>query len=227
MSMLRRSAILAALLLALAPTSAFATSLDAASTHAYITANYAFARASEARAKAAQSDTVRLTRRFGRECPKVGLGAPQNEEAQKLSYEVAGAIWSVTYGADAGPIATFIHAIRPLRWSNPTLTRAARGYAMSLHELASLPLPDLCGDVRTWSASGFRAIPPATARFDLHVESIEGHSIAPRLLARYEQPTDRSILARTTHLETKLEHIETVTGFDDWDSLLETLGLNQ
>ncbi len=177
--------------------------------------------------RAAESDTVRLIHRFGRECPKAGAGAPQNEEAQKLSYEVAGAIWSVTYGADAGPIATFIHAIGPLRWSNPALTRAARGYAKSLHELATLPLPDLCGDVRTWSASGFRAIPPATARFDLYVESIEGHSIAPRLLARYERPSDRSILARTTRVETKLEHIETVTGFDYWDSLLETLGLNQ
>jgi hypothetical protein len=32
---------------------------------------------------------------------------------------------------------------------------------------------------------------------------------------------------RTTNLEAKLEHTETVTGFNDWDSLLETLGLNQ
>ena len=28
-------------------------------------------------------------------------------------------------------------------------------------------------------------------------------------------------------LETKLEHTETVTGFNDWDTLLEALGLNQ
>jgi hypothetical protein len=225
--MLGRSGILAVLLLALAPAAALATPLDAASTHAYIAANYVFAQASAARAKAAQADTVSLTRRFARECPKAGAGAPQNEEAQKLSYEVAGAIWSVAYGADAGPIGVFVRAVKPLRWSNPTLTRAARGYARSLHELATLPVPNLCGDVHAWRASGFQTVPPTTVSFDLHVESIEGHSIAPRLLTPYERPSDRSILARTTRLETKLEHIETITGFDDWDSLLETLGLNQ
>jgi hypothetical protein len=225
--MLGRSAILAVLLLALAPAAVPAASLDATSTHTYIAANYTFVQASDARVRAAQADIIGLIHRFKRECPKVGAGAPQNEEAQKLSYEVAGAIWSVAYGADAGPIRAFIRAVRPLRWSNPALTRAARGYARSLHELASLPVPDLCGDVHAWSTSGFRIVAATTTRFDLHVESIEGHSIAPRLLAPYERPSDRSILERTTRLETKLEHVETVTGFNDWGSLLETLGLNQ
>ena len=34
-------------------------------------------------------------------------------------------------------------------------------------------------------------------------------------------------LARTSRLETKLLNTETVTGFSDWDQILETLGLNQ
>jgi hypothetical protein len=225
--MLRRSAILTVLVLAFAPAAARATSQDLTSTHAYIAANFAFAQASYARAGAAQSDALLLIRRFGRKCRNAGAGAPQNEEAQKLSYEVAGALWSVIYGADAGPIGTFVRAVRPLRWSNPALTRRAQDYARSLHELTTLPLPDLCGDVHAWSASGFLTVPAATISFDRHVESIEGHTIAPRLLAPYERASDRSILERTTRLETKLEHIETITGFNDWDSLLETLGLNQ
>ncbi|MFI5010514.1 MAG: hypothetical protein ACHQDY_09595 [Solirubrobacterales bacterium] len=225
--MLERSAILAVLLLALAPVIAPAAPLDAASTHAYIRANFAFAQASEARQGVAQAGAVHMIERFGRECRDAGAGSPQNEEAQKLSYEVAGALWSATYGADAGPIGVFVRAVGPLRWSNPTLTRRAHAYAKSLHELATLPVPDLCGDVHAWRASGFQTIPATTARFDRHVESIEGHTIAPRLLAPYERPSDRGILERTTRLETKLEHAETITGFDDWDSLLETLGLNQ
>ncbi len=226
--MLGRSAtILALLALGLAPATALATPQDVASTHAYIVANYAFAQASEAKAGTAQADVIRLDRKLGRECANAGKGSPQNEEAQKVSYEVAGAIWSVTYGADAGPIDTFLRAVKPLRWSNPRLTRIEQGYAKSLRGLGALPLPHVCNDVRAWSASSFQTIPAPTISFDRHVESLEGHTIPPRLLAPYEQPADRSILARTTSLETKLEHAETVTGFNDWDSLLETLGLNQ
>jgi hypothetical protein len=215
------------LALAEAPASALATPQDAAATRAYIEANFTFAQASQATAAIAQAATVRLTGRLARECRDAGAGSPQNEESQKLSYEAAGALWSVTYGADAGPIGAFVRAVAPLRWSNPRLTRAARSYTRSLHELATLALPDLCADVRTWSAGGFRTIPATTIRFDKYVESIEGHTIAPRLLAPYERPGDRSIVERTTRLETKLEHTETVTGFNDWDTLLEALGLNQ
>jgi hypothetical protein len=226
--MLRGSTILLVVLaLAVTPARALATPQDAAATHAYIVANFAFAQASRARAPVGQTATVRLTRELASECRGAGAGSPQNEESQKLSYEAAGALWSVTYGADAGPIRTFVRAVAPLRWSNPRLTRAAQSYTRSLHELATLPLPNLCADAHTWSASGFQAVPASTTRFDKYVESIEGHTIAPRLLAPYERPADRGIVARTTRLETELEHIETVTGFNDWDSLLETLGLNQ
>jgi hypothetical protein len=226
--MLRRSTVLLTVLaLAVAPARALGAPQDAAATHAYIVANFALAQASQARAAIAQAATVRLTRRLTGECRNAGAGSPENEESQKVSYEAAGALWSVTYGADAGPIRAFVRAVAPLRWSNPELTRAARDYARSLHELATLQLPNLCADVRTWSAGGFRTIPTSTIRFDRYVESIEGHTIAQRLLAPYEHPADRSIVERTTRLETKLEHTETVTGFDDWDSLLETLGLNQ
>ncbi len=216
-----------ALALAVTPTRALAMPQDVAATHAYIDANFTFAKASQARAAIAQAATVRLTSRVARECRDAGAGSPENEESQKVSYEAAGALWSVVYGADAGPIRAFVRAVAPLRWGNPELTHAAQTYARSLHELSTLVLPDLCADVRTWSAGGFRTLPATTTSFDRHVEAIEGHTIAPRLLAPYERPGDRSIVERTTQLETKLEHIETVTGFNDWDTLLETLGLNQ
>jgi hypothetical protein len=230
--MLGRSTVLLILLAlavapVLAPARALATPQDAAATHAYIKANFALAQASQARAAITQATAVRLTDRVARECHDAGAGSPENEESQKVSYEAAGALWSVIYGADAGPIRAFMRAVAPLRWSNSKLTRSAQSYARSLHELATLALPHLCADVRAWSAGGFRMIPATTIRFDNYVESIEGHTIAPRLLAPYERPGDRSIVERTTRLETKLEHTETVTGFNDWDSLLASLGLNQ
>ena len=150
---------------------------------------------------------------------------PRTKNPRRSATRPPGALWSVIYRADAGPIHTFVRAVRQLRWSNPKLTRTAQGYAMSLRELATLPLPNICADVRAWSASGFRTIPAATIRFDSYVESIEGHTISPRV--RPLRAPGRQSYSRTqTRLETKLEHAETVTGFNDWDSLLETLGLN-
>ncbi|HEY7952094.1 MAG TPA: hypothetical protein VID70_03845 [Solirubrobacteraceae bacterium] len=217
----------AATLSLLAPAAASAAPRDIAATHTYIQANYALARAVDARIASTQASIMERTEQFGRECGNVGAGSPQNEDAQKLSYEVAGALWSVSFGANAGPIHTFARAVKPLRWSSPKLTGLARAYAGSLLGLATLHLPDLCGDVRAWSASGFHTVPPATLRFDARVENLEPRTIAPRLLAPYESPADRGALTRTTHLESQLEANEFEVGFDDWTSLLGTLGLKQ
>jgi hypothetical protein len=223
----RTTMILTVIALGMAPAPAIATSRDLAATHAYIRANYAFARASEARVAPAQANIDALNQKLGRECPKVGAGSLQNEASQPMSYEVVVALWSSSYGTDAGPIRTFVDTVRRLRWSNSRLTHIAQSYARSLHELAALPMPDLCGDVSTWKASGFKTVPASTILLDRRVEAIEGKTIPASLLAPYEQPGDRGILASTMSLETKLQQTETVVGFNDWDLLLETLGLNQ
>ncbi len=223
----RATMIVTVLALGMAPATAIATPQDVASTHAYIQANYAFARATEAKVGAAQAKIEALNQKLGRECPHVAAGSPETEESQPLSYEVVVALWSVSYGTDAGPIRTFVDTVRRLRWSDHRLTHIAQSYATGLHEMATLPMPDLCGDVRAWTASGFKTVPAATTSLDRRAEGIETKTIPPRLLAPYEQPADRGILARTTRLETKLLQTETVVGFSDWDLVLGTLGLNQ
>lgn len=223
----RSTPLLVALVFALAPAAADANPLDVASTHAYIQANYAFARASDAIAGPTQQSILRFNKKLRKECPHVGEGSPQNEESQTPSHEVVGALWSISYGADAGPIRTFVRAIKPLRWSNHRLSRLVQRYTNSLRELAGLPLPDLCGDIGAWRASGYKTVPADTISFVSHAEAIEGHPIPARLLAPYELPSDRAMVKRTLRIEAKLEEIESVTGFDDWDLLLETLSLSQ
>jgi hypothetical protein len=223
----RLGILLALLAAAVAPATAVAAPRDVASTHAYIAANYAFLQAARAGEHTVNANVAKLNQRFGAQCPKVGAGSPQNEEAQKMSYEVAGALWSTLYHTDAPAVRRFARAVESLRWSNPKLTRIAHTYITSLRELTALQVPDLCGDVRAWAADGFKTVPASTASYDRHVEAIEGKSIPPRLLAPYEQPGERTLAARATHLEVLLEHSETVVGFNDWDTLLETLGLNQ
>ncbi|HTB50825.1 MAG TPA: hypothetical protein VK701_07595, partial [Solirubrobacteraceae bacterium] len=164
---------------------------------------------------------------FGRECPKVGNASPQDEESQRLSYEVVVALWSASYGTDAGPIRAFANAVRGLRWSNPKLTHMAQRYAADLQELATLRRPNVCGDVSAWKTSEFKTVPTTTVQLDRRVEAIEPKTIPPSLLAPYEQPADKAILATTTRIETQLQRIESAEGFNDWDQALETLGLNQ
>ncbi len=224
----RTITIILVLALGLMPAQAIAASPNSASTHAYIQANFALARQAVARIGTTQASVVRFKQRLSHECGQVGAGSPQNEETQKLSLEAAGALWSLSFGADANAIHAFVRAVKPLRWSSPKLTSIAQGYANSLGGLAALTTPDLCGDVRAWSASGFRTVPASTIAFDRRVEATEGHgSVSPRLLAPYVQPADRSVLERTTQLEAKLEHTEFETGFDDWASLLDALALHQ
>lgn len=226
--MLRRLSTLAAVLaVGFAPAGAYAAPRDVSSTHAYLVANYAFLRAVHASEHTVDMNIVRLDQTFAAQCPSVGAGSPQNEEAQHMSYEVAGVLWFTLYHTDSKAVQSFVRAVKRLRWSNGAITHIARGYITSLRELAALPLPDLCGDVRAWSADGFRAVPASTILFDRHLEAIEGKSIPSRLLAPYERPADGSLAARDAHLETQLEHAEMIVGFDEWDKLLETLALNQ
>jgi hypothetical protein len=206
---------------------ALAAPQDVSSTHAYIRANYALTLATKAKVKAAQGNIEDVIHKLGQECPKLGAGSPQNEESQHLSYEVVVALWSASYTTDAGPIRTFASAVRHLRWSNPKLTRMAQHYATDLRELAALKTPHICGDVTAWKESGFKTAPADTTRLDRRVEAIEPKTIPTPLLAPYEQPADRAILATTTRIEIQLQKIETVQGFDDWDQALETVGLSQ
>jgi hypothetical protein len=216
------------LALLLAPTQAAgATAADVAATHAYIRANYALAQAAVAGLASAQANVESYSKKIAKQCRGAGAGALQDEASQRLTYEVAGALWSVTFGTAAGPIGAFAHTVSALRWSNGRLTRMARSYARTLSGLANLRRPNLCGDVQAWKASGFSAIPASTSSFDQHVEALEARTIPSRLLAPYEQAGDGALVRRTTHLESELEANQFEVGFDDWLELVETLGLHQ
>jgi hypothetical protein len=208
------------------PATALATPADDAATHAYIVANYALAHASDALLHTGQVNFEDARRRFANECGDVGAGSPENEAAEPFSYEATGAIWSVSYGTAAKPIAAFVRAVSHLHWSNPRLTQTLKTYASTLHKLSTLPLPPLCSDVQAWHAANFGAVPARVNSFDKYVESLNVKPIPPKLLTPYEQPGDASLLARTAQLEGQLLDEETSVGYNDLEALLDTLGLH-
>jgi hypothetical protein len=219
---------LTVLALGAAPSSALATSsTDASSTHTVLVAAYTALHGVVSTWPAMEAKLNQLNRKFAAECPHVGMGSPQNESGQRLSYEVAGALWATAYHADAKYAQAFINTASPLRWSNHKIVRRGLKFIIGLHEMIALQVPDLCGDVRAWAASGFKTAPADTQQFDQHVESIEVAVPSPRLVAPYVRPSDKGLFARVEHLVTRFEELEFMTGQRFWDTLLETLALNQ
>lgn len=226
--MLGRLAILAVVLtVGLAPAGAAAAPGDVASTHAYLVAAYDALHATVTTWSSVEAQIHKLDLRFQTECPLVGAGSPQSGEEQKLSYEVAGALWATGYRTDAKIVQKFVKAVRPLRWSNPAINRSARRFTTGLHEMTLIPIPDLCGDVRSWAAGGFKAVPASTEQYMRRVEAIEVKEIPRGLLAPYVQPADKALRVRVEHLATQYEELEIARGQDDWNTLLEVLALAQ
>jgi hypothetical protein len=211
--------------LPIAPSPALAGSSDVAATHKAIVAGYALARAAVATINVAQSKIESLNGRLAAECPGAGRGAPENEASQPMSHEVTAALWSIAYGSAAGPIETFANAIRPLRWTSARFNRAARTFVANLTALATTPLPDLCGDVRAWRASGFTNIPGHVIELDSRVESLELPKVPWGLVAPYERKGDARLVAYIQRAERKIAEAEFVLGQKDWYQLLETLGV--
>jgi hypothetical protein len=206
---------------------AAATPRDGASTHAYLVAGYAALHATVATWPAVEANIHKLNRRVKAECPEVGAGSPQSKEEQKLAYETAGALWATGYRTDAKIVQKLVRAVSPLRWSNQAVNRAARKFVKGLREMVALQVPDLCGDVRAWSAGGFGPVTPTTEQYVRHAEAIEVKEIPRGLLRPYVQPADKGLVATDERLALRFEELEIGRGMEDWDMLLETLALSQ
>jgi hypothetical protein len=217
----------AVLVLALMPATAGAASRDTASTHAYLTASYTLLHTAVSTWPSVERNIHKLSRRLHAECPGAGVGSPENEEAQKLTYEAAGALWAVGYRTDTASIHTYSGTLERLTWSNPAITRDAHRLARGLLEMTTLRVPDICADVRAWHADGFGAMPSDVEPYDRHVEAIDIHEVPQRLLTPYVQPGDKQLRRRVEHLATRFEELEFMRGQADWISLLEAVGLNE
>jgi hypothetical protein len=226
--MLRRVAPLAVVLAAtIAPASATAAPRDVASTHAYLTATYEVLHAAVSTWPTVESSIHKLDLRLRAECPNAGAGSPENEEAEKLSYEVVGALWATGYQTYTATVRTYASTLNRLTWSNPKITRDDRRLARGMVEMTTLRVPDICADVRAWRADGFGAAPSNVEPYDQHVEAIDIQEIPRGLLAPYVQPADKSLSKRVEHLATRFEELEFMRGQADWITLLQAVGLNE
>jgi hypothetical protein len=219
--------IIAVLVLGLAPARALAApSENVSSTHTALVAAYTALHSVVATWPGVEAQLRALDQRFAAECPLAGLGSPENEPEGRMAYELTGALWAVGYHADASIAQRFIRAVSPLRWTDSALTRRMRTFIAGLREMIALQVPNLCGEVRSWSASGFQTVPQSALQYDQHVEAINVELPSPGLVAKYVQPADSQLFARVKHLIVRFEELEFTVGQREWYHLLEILGLN-
>lgn len=224
----------AGLVLALVPTPALAgsrtklksTASDVAATRAYIQADYALVHTARMNMLTGEGALESLRQTLSAECPDAADASPENEAAEKLSNEVVGTMGVAFIRSDVQAVASFAGAVAPLHWSNPKLTRKAATYATKLKALAALTMPDVCGDVRAWAASGYRALPASTAQFDrlYSAEDVGIGEVPAHLLAPYEDRGERVTLQHTTQFENELVDAE-ARAVEPWSKILDALDL--
>lgn len=212
-------------LLVLTPAGAEAAS-NQASTHAFLAANYAFLKASVSEERTVRKRIASESKKILQQCGSEAAGSPQDQQSYEMSYEVAVALWSVSYGAGKHIVAKLSRKVSRLHWSNHALSRDVKSYVKSLKELSHIPMPPVCEDIASWKASGFTVVPASTKRIDKKVEPLEVKPVPAKLLDRYSTRSDRTMVRRSENLRQRLLNFETAVGANSWLSLLEELELN-
>ena len=195
--------------LATTASSASAASSNAAATQAYIQAGYQALRVGIAHLATSKAAPVQLVAKVQSECPQVGAQSPEDGESTQMSNDVIGAIVLTAYAPDMQAIRTFIAATAGLRWSNAGLTHEIHAYISDWKTLVSLPIPNLCSDVKAWGASGFGPLPAnITAFVGKFMPAWVAPGYMPAALKGYESPATRALAARCSRFEEQITEVE-------------------
>jgi hypothetical protein len=208
------------------PAPALAGSRDLAATQAYIQANYALVRAGRRELGPSEAAVRRLLHGVSRECSGAATGSLQGEGSDRLGDELQGAMTIIALRPVARAVGAFVHAVAGLRWSNSTLTRRVTAYAGKLRTLSSLTTPQVCTDVRAWTATCFATLSASTTGFDLTFDGVDVAlgEVPSELLAPYERPQERALLHSTAQVEAQLAEAEN-RAVQLWEHTLATVGV--
>src|SRR6185312_5434720 len=196
---------------------------DRSATAAYVRANYALVAAGHANLSASIAAYRGVLKKVTRDCPRAAEGSPQNPDSTKLSNEVIGAMVLSAGVADRPAIARYVRAVKSLSWSNRGTTRAVRTYATSLRKLYGLSIPELCGDIRAWKASGYKTLPSSTVSFvEVFYPNWVALGLQPPGLARFEGSTERRLAKTAARFEYQLTNAE-AEAVETWGKIMNAL----
>ncbi len=242
------------------------TPADRAATHAYLVAIERWDDAQLANAVQSAAAVEALASQISSECPGVLAGSPpqgsgfepissvppasseqssaraegerslQSRQRDGLRLELSAALDSPFQQADHAATVALIGALAPLTWSNPKLTALLHAILAIFGEELTISAPLVCADLRSWVASGYKILSPASKEFAKHSQRLFVSAFAlidvylnddvtplPRLLASSESRADRAlvrhnekltarILAKRATTEASLKRVETALG---------------
>jgi hypothetical protein len=211
---------------AMLPSASLAAS-DVATTEAYVRANYTLVSTGHRLIPTAHARILALRERLRSECPRIVAGSPQNEDSEKLTWELIGAMTIAGYQPGLAAATQFSRAVSKLSWSSASLTNAVRRYTRQGLAEVRTPPPDVCGDLRAWKASGYTALPVSTIHFrQTFYENYVGVGFMPQQLARLVPSSQKSLAQRSRHYEEALAEFE-AHEVETFGEIIDLLGLNQ
>jgi hypothetical protein len=200
-------------------------SSNAASTQAYLQANYALVQHFAARIPSTEMELNGVLAEIRRECPAAAAGSPQDVDSEQLSNEVIGTMVTTVVQHNVAPILAAVREVAPLRWSSAALTNSIRAESAKGKVLSSLAVPDLCAEVKAWTASDFQTLPASTVSFDQRfMPAWVAPGFLPAALSAYESPAERTLARRTARLEQQWTDFE-AREVETWGGLMDTLEL--
>jgi len=212
--------------LTLMPAGALAAS-DVATTEAYVRANYALTSTGHRLIPAARAKIKALRERLRSECPGIVKGSPQNEDSEKLTWEMIGAMTIAGYSPGISAAERFARAVANLRWSKGSLTRAVRNYVRQGDAEVHWPLPNVCADLGAWKASGYTKLPETTIRFHKEFyENYVGVGFMPKAMLAYVPASQRGLVQRARRYEEEIAETEAFE-VETFGEIIDLLGLNQ
>jgi hypothetical protein len=207
------------------PASAVAGASDGSATTEYLAANSTLVKTAKSYLRRAEAAPLGLLAVVKRECPQAAAKSPQSSQSGQLSDEVIGAMVISAYHLNVAGLKRFVGRVEHLRWSNRHLTREVRIYSEQLEALAVLRPPNVCADVRSWAASGYKTVPPNTIAFDkAFLPAWVRVGYLPSGLGSYETPAERSIAKHSYALELELIDGE-ARAVESWGKILDELEL--
>jgi hypothetical protein len=213
------------LAVALSSACALASGGDKAATSTYIHADYQLVHAGTSRMPRIEAALHGVLQRVRDDCPAAAAGSPQDPESTQLSNEVIGAMVTAVVALDRPAGRAFVSSTAHLSWSAGALTRTIGSYTRKVSALVAMPQPNLCGDVRAWAASGFKALPASTVAFSPRFMAVwVGLGELPAGLARYETAAARLLAIRTSRLESRFTDLE-AKEVATWGEIMNALQL--
>jgi hypothetical protein len=148
--------------------------IDAVATRAYLNARSELDRATVAALPGIRRSGEAFVTTIARECPAAAKMARHNAGFDIMSVEATRILAAVMRRVNRAAIRQFDHAVASLRWSDPQLTLLVHGMTIREDAAVNVGVPDLCGELKRWSRSGYRTVAASTERYNSHIAAIVG-----------------------------------------------------